>query len=158
MHDVQMSLQLVLCLERDITLLTTPVVWTLEVRALEVDFQRLITIVEHVSVVLTVAQVTRQMHAIQMLLEQVGVEEELLAEVTPWVRQDFCASLRCCITVLNVIAQLLHVIDALLTDKYCAALDADQTEGLLMSGLHVTTQTLLVRKCLLRVAVVDEAS
>jgi len=46
-------------------------------------------------------------------------------------------------------AQFLHMVDALLSDENSAAFEADETESLLMDGLHVTPQALLVGECLL---------
>jgi len=53
MSDIEMGLQLRLRLECDIALLAARVVGTHEVRAREMDLQRLVVIVEHIAVVLT---------------------------------------------------------------------------------------------------------
>lgn len=80
-----MGLQLVLCLERNVALLTAAVVGALEVRARKVNLKRFVIVVEHVPIVLTAAEMARQMHAVNMILKLVGVEEKFLTEVTPRV-------------------------------------------------------------------------
>ena len=61
------------------------------------------------------------MHSVQMLTEYIAIEEELLTEVTPGVRQDFGTALTGGISMLNVLPQLLHVVDTLLANEDCAA-------------------------------------
>lgn len=81
--------------------------------------QGLIVVVVHVAVLLA-AQVTRQVHSVEVLLEAVDVEEVLLAEIAPGVRQYLGAPVAGRITMLNMVPQFLHVIDALLPHKYSA--------------------------------------
>jgi len=101
------------------------------------NFESLIVIIKHVSEVLS-TQMARQMHFIQMLAELTGVEEEFLAEIAPGMGQNFGTLFICRVTVLDMGSQLLQVVDSLLANKHCATLKADQTEGLLMRGLHMT--------------------
>ena len=122
--DVQVRLQLVLGLERHVALRLAAVVGANEVRTLEVPLQRLVVVVVHLLVVVT-AQVTRQMHAIQMFHERVHIEEELLAEIAPRVRQDFGATVRGGIAFLDVASQVLHVVDPLLANEHGPSLEAD---------------------------------
>lgn len=61
------------------------------------------------------------MHSVQMLTEYVAIEEELLTEVTPGMRQDFSTSLTGRISMLDMLPQLLHVVDTLLANEDCAA-------------------------------------
>ena len=93
------------------------------------------------------------MHPVQVLAEDIAIEEELFTEVAPRVRKDLGAALVGRVPVLYVLPQTLHVVDALLSNEDGAALQADQTERLLMRGLHMSPQTLLVRELLLVVAV-----
>ena len=83
------------------------------------DFQRLIVVVVHVAVLLA-AQVARQVHSVEVLLEAVDVEEVLLAEVAPRVGQYLSAPITRRVTMLNVVSQFLHVVDALLPYKHSA--------------------------------------
>ena len=62
------------------------------------------------------------MHSIKVLLEHVGIEKVLLAEVAPWVGQDFSSAVTGRVAVLNVVPQFLHVVNTLLADEHCAAL------------------------------------
>ncbi len=93
-----------------------------------------------------------------MLDERVAVEEELLAEVTPWVRQDFSTAVRCGVSLFNVAPQVLHVVDPLLPDEHGSAFKANETESLLMRVFHVASQTLLIWEVLLRGTLVHKAS
>ena len=92
-----------------------------------------------------------------MLLKGHAVKEEFLAEVAPWMRQDLGTALRSRVTIVDMVSEFLHVIDALLSDKHCATLEANETKCFLMSSLHVSSQALLVREMLPRLAVVDQA-
>ena len=98
--------------------------------------QLLIVVVEHVAEVLA-AQVARQVHPMQVLAEDIAIEVELFAEVAPWVRQDLGAAIVRRVSMLYVRPQLLHVVYTLLSNEDGAALQADQTERLLMRGLHM---------------------
>ena len=86
----------------------------------EVLLQTLVVFVEVVFVKL-VAEVTRQVHSVQMLLKLQLVKVELLTEVAPRMRQDFSALFSPRVPVLNVVPQLLNVIDTLLSYKDCSA-------------------------------------
>ena len=92
---------------------------------------------------------TSQMHAIQMFHKCVHVEEELLAEVTPGVRQDFSTTVGGRIAFLNMASQILHVIDPLLPDKDSPSFETDHAESLLMCVLHVASQTVHIWEVLL---------
>ena len=89
----------------------------------------------------------------QVLAEDIAIEEELFTEIAPRMRKDLRAALVRRVPMLYMLSQLLHVVDALLANEYRAALQADQTERLLMRGLHMPPQTLLVRELLFMVAV-----
>ena len=102
-NDIEMGLKLVFSLERHIALLLALLVWADEVRAGKMHLKPLIAIVEHIAIFLT-AQMTRQVHAIQMLLEQIGIKEVFFAKVTPWMRQDFGSTVTGWITMLNMVA------------------------------------------------------
>ena len=93
------------------------------------------------------------MHPVQVLAEDIAIEEELFTEIAPGMRKDLRAALVRRVPMLYMLSQLLHVVDALLANENRAALQADQTERLLMCGLHMPPQTLLVRELLFMVAV-----
>mmetsp|Transcript_4009 Transcript_4009/g.5317 ORF Transcript_4009/g.5317 Transcript_4009/m.5317 type:complete len:141 (+) Transcript_4009:1685-2107(+) len=120
------------------------------------NFEALVAIVVHVAVLIT-AQVTGQMHPIQMLLENISIKEVFLAEIAPRMGQDLGTAITRWVTVLDMRAQFLHVIDALLSDEYRATFDADETESFLMRGFHVAPQAFLVREILLMGAIRDKA-
>ena len=65
------------------------------------------------------------------------------------MRQDLSSSVTSRITVFNMHAQFLHMVDALLSDENSTSFEAYQAEGLLMDGLHVAAQALLVGEGLL---------
>ena len=96
------------------------------------DFQRLIVVVVHVAVLLA-AQVARQVHTVEVLLEAVDVEEVLLAEVTPRVGKDLSALLIHWVTMLNMAPKGLHGVQALFPNEHGATLDANFAESLLVS-------------------------
>jgi len=96
------------------------------------------------------------MHPVQVLAENVAVEEELFAEVTPWVRQNLSATVTRGVSMFDMVTQLLHVVNPLLANEDSATFEADKTKGLLMCGLHVATQTLLIRELLFVFAVGHE--
>ena len=119
--------------------------------------KRLVVVVVHVAILIA-TQVTRQVHAVQVLNKHIAVKEELLAEVTPWVGEDLCTTITRWVPMLDVSSQVLHVIDSLLTDENCAAFQADETKGLLMRVFHVAPQAFLVWEVILGSALVDQAS
>ena len=63
--------------------------------------QRLIIIIEHVPEILP-AQMTGQVHLVQMLTKHAVIEEIFLAEIAPWVRQDLRVVCASWITVLDM--------------------------------------------------------
>lgn len=97
------------------------------------------------------------MHSVQMLTENIIVEEELLAEIAPWMREYFGAALVGGVAVLDMQSQLLGVVDALLANEDRAALETHQAERLLVRGLHVPPQAFLIGELLLVLAVVHQA-
>ena len=131
MVNIQMGLELVLSGESNVAFLLADIIRTQEMRETKVLLQRVIVVVEHVTVCFT-TQMTRQMHPVQMIMENSGIKEELFTEIAPRMRQYLCATITRWITVFNMIAQLLHVIDSLLSDKDSASFQTHQTEGLLM--------------------------
>lgn len=52
---------------------------------------------------MVIAQMTRQMHPLQMIEEDLIVEKELFTEVAPWMWQDFGAFFGARVTMLDVI-------------------------------------------------------
>lgn len=100
------------------------------------NFKSLIVVIKHVTEVLS-TEMARQMHFMKMLAENTAVKEEFLAEIAPRMGQNLGTLLICRITMLDMGSQLLQVVDSLLANKHCTALKADQTEGLLMRGLHM---------------------
>jgi hypothetical protein len=72
------------------------------------------------------------MKLMQVLLESLCVVEELFTEVTPGMRQDLSPTIGPGVTIFNMRAQFLDVVNTLLTNKDRAALETDFAEGLLM--------------------------
>ena len=99
---VQVRLQLVFSSKRDIALLLALFIRAKEVRPRKMHLQGLIVVVVHVAVLLA-AQVTRQVHSVEVLLEAVDVEEVLLAEIAPRVRQYLGAPVAGRITMLDMV-------------------------------------------------------
>ena len=60
------------------------------------------------------------MHTVEMLSKDVIIEEEFFAKIAPRVRQYLGAPVAGRITMLDMVPQFLHVIDALLPYKYSA--------------------------------------
>ena len=56
-----------------------------------------------------------------------------------------------------MITKLLNVVDALLSDEYCATLETDLTICLLMCLFHMAPQTLLIREMLFRRTIINQA-
>jgi len=149
-----MGLQLVLSLECHVAFLAARVVRADEVRTTEVHLQRLVVVIEHITVVLP-AQVAPQMVTVEVLVKYSTIEEELLTKIAPWMRQDFCTSVTGGVSMLDVTPELLHVVDSLLADEHGAALEANQAESLLMGRFHVAAQAFLVGEGLLLAAIAD---
>ena len=147
-HHIYVSLEFALSLEGHIALTPALLVGATKVGSIEVDLERLIIVVEHISVSIA-TEVTRQMHTVEVLSKTDIIEEKFFAKVAPWVRQDLCPFIISRVTVLNMITQLLNVVDALLADEHCATFETDKAECLLMSFLHVAPQTFLIREMLL---------
>ena len=94
------------------------------------------------------AEVTRQMHTVEMLGKTIVIEEEFFAKVAPGMWQDLGSSVTRRVTVLDVITQLVNMVDALLADEHCASLETDQTKCLLVCFFHVAPQTLIIGEVL----------
>ena len=97
-----MRLKLGFSLEGDVALLAARVVRAHEVRTRKVNLQLLIVVVEHVAEVLA-AQVTRQVHPMQVLAEDIAIEEELFTKIAPWMRKDLGTALVCRVSMLNML-------------------------------------------------------
>tara|TARA_B110000285_G_scaffold233771_1_gene308599 strand:- start:377 stop:676 length:300 start_codon:yes stop_codon:yes gene_type:complete len=80
--------------------------------------------------VVVAAQVTCQVLPVYMVDESQIIEQELLAEVTVWMRHDLAVPFVTNVTVLDVATELLDVIQSLLPDEDCSALQANFAEGL----------------------------
>ena len=96
-----MGLEFALSLKSDVTFLSTLWERTDKVRAREMGLQRLIIIIEHVPEILA-AQMTSQVHLVQMLTKHAVIEEIFLAEIAPWVRQDLRVVRTSWVAVLDV--------------------------------------------------------
>ena len=149
MHHIYVSLEFALSLEGHIALIPTLLVGTTKVRSIEVDFERLIIVVEHISVLIA-TEVTRQMHTVEVLSKDDIVEEEFFAKVTPRMWQDLGSLITCRVTVFDMITQLLNMVDALLADEHCATLETNKAECLLMCFFHVAPQAFIIREMLFR--------
>lgn len=93
-----------------------------------------------------------------MFAKDVAIEEELLAEVTPGVGQNLSAPVTGRVAVLDMLPQLLHMVDPLLSYKDSAALKTDEAEGLLVRRFHMPSQAFLVRELFLVLAITDQTS
>ena len=156
MGDVEMSLKLAFGLEGHVALGTAGVIGAHKMGSREVDLQLLVIVVPRVFVIIS-AKVTRQMHTMEMLTKFLCIVEELLTEVAPWMWQDFGTRRTGWVTIFNMLPKLLQMVDSLFSNEYGASLETHQAECLLMDGLHVASQTLLIREVLPRIAVSDEA-
>lgn len=72
------------------------------------------------------------MKLMQVLFESLCVVEELFTEVTPGMRQDLSPTLSPGVTIFNMRAQFLDVVNTLLTNEDGATLETYFAEGLLM--------------------------
>lgn len=126
-----MDLNFAFALECDIAFGLALLVGTQVVRLREVDFKRGVVFV--MAVLLEVsAEIARQMKLMQVLFESLCVVEELFTEVTPGMRQDLSPTLGPGVTIFNMRAQFLDVVNTLLTNEDGATLETDFAEGLLM--------------------------
>jgi len=126
-----MDLNFALALECDVAFGLALLVGTQVVRLREVDFKRGVVFV--MAVLLEVStEIACQMKLMQVLLERLCVVEELFTEVTPGMRQDLSPTLGPGVTIFNMRAQFLDVVNTLLTNEDGAALETDFAEGLLM--------------------------
>jgi len=125
------DLNFALALECDVAFGLALLVGTQVVRLREVDFKRGVVFV--MAVLLEVStEIACQMKLMQVLLEGLCVVEELFTEVTPGMRQDLSPTLGPGVTIFNMRAQFLDVVNTLLTNEDSAALETDFAEGLLM--------------------------
>lgn len=133
-----MNLNFALALECDVAFGLAILVGTQVVRLREVDFKRGVVFV--MAVLLEVsAEIACQMKLMQVLLESLCVVEELFTEVTPGMRQDLSPTIGPGVTIFNMRAQFLDVVNTLLTNEDGAALETDFAEGLLMDLFEVAS-------------------
>jgi hypothetical protein len=78
------------------------------------------------------AQMTCQVLPVYMLDKSRIIEQELLAEVTVWMRHDLSVPFVTNVTIFDVGTELLDVIQSLLPDEDGSALEADFAECLLV--------------------------
>lgn len=97
------------------------------------------------------------MLSIQMIDENQLIEEILLAEITPGVRQDLCLSICSRVTLLNVLLKLLDVVESLFSDENETTFHANFAEGLLMLSLQMLLQSLNVVVLVSRTTIIDKA-
>ena len=84
-HHIYVSLEFALSLEGHIALTPALFIGATKVGSIEVDLERLIIVVEHISVSIA-TEVTRQMHTVKMLSKTDIIEEKFFAKVAPWMR------------------------------------------------------------------------
>jgi hypothetical protein len=108
--DVDMRGQLVRGAEGHVALLLAVVVGAQVVRFTEVVLQARIVRVVHVLILPGGAQVTGQVLSVQVVVELQVIEEVLLAEIAPGVRQDLCLQICAHITMIDVCTQLFQMI------------------------------------------------
>ena len=107
--------------ERHVAFRFALLVRTQVVRFREVDFQRIVVLI--MPVLLKVpTQIARKVELMQVLFKYLNVVKELLAEITPRMRQNFRASFGSNVSIFNVRSEFSHVIDPLLPDKDASAL------------------------------------
>jgi len=82
------------------------------------------------------------MLTVDVVVELNVVEEEFLAEVAPGMGKDFRVLHGARIAVLDMIAQLSEVVDALLADEDGPSHQADTAVGLLVLAFQVAAQAL----------------
>jgi len=92
-----------------------------------------------------------------MIKEHLVIEEVLLAEVAPGVRQDLSLSLVARIPVVDVISQLLQMVQSLLANEHKPPLETDLAECLLVLLLEVAFECLNAGVLVLWSAAVNEA-
>jgi hypothetical protein len=73
-------------------------------------------------------------------MKQQLIEEELLTEITPRMRQNLSTFLRPNIAIFNVVPQRLYMVNPLLSNKDGASCQANLAKSLLVSCFHVTSQ------------------
>lgn len=78
--------------------------------------QRFIPLIEPVLVEIA-AKMTRQVHFAQMIHKAEIVVEEFATKIAPRMWQDFRVTLICWISMIYVISQGFHVIDALFANE-----------------------------------------
>ena len=82
-------------------------------------------------------KVACQMVSTQVLIEILVVVEELLAEITPRMRQYLGTFLRRRVTVLYMISQCFDVVNSLFSDEYHPPLEANFAKCFLMGLLKM---------------------
>ena len=155
-HQFHVSLELGLRLERHVALGLALLVRADEVTLREVNFQRVVVLVVHVLELVVGAQVARQVGSLQVVHEGELIEVVLLAEVAPGVGQDLGTPLVGGVSVLDVLAELLDVVDSVFANEDGAALETDFAESFLVHGLEVASERLDIRESLRRVAIVHQ--
>lgn len=153
---VHMCCQFILCAECHVALGLALFIRTHKVSDSKMRFQGQIRLVVHVFVMVP-AQMTCQVLSIQMIDEHQLVEEILLAEITPGVRQYFCLSVRTRISLLNMLPHMLDVVESLLSDEDEATFQTNFAESLLMLSLQMLLQSLNVVELVARIAIKDKA-
>ncbi len=154
---VHMRCQFILCAECHVALGLTLFIWTHKVCDSKMRFQRQIRLVVHIFVMVP-AQMTCQVLSIQMIDEHQLVEEILLAEITPGMRQYLCLSICARISLLNMLLQLLvDVVESLLSDEDEATFHTNFAKSLLVLSLQMLLQSLNVVELVPRIAIKDKA-
>lgn len=116
MLNGDMGLKLVLSTEGDVALLLAVFVGAEVVRPREVGLETRVAGIVHVFIEVG-AEMACQVLPVEMVKEHLVIEEVLLAEVAPGVRQNLGLSLVAGVTVVDMIPELLEVVQPLLTDE-----------------------------------------
>ena len=104
------------------------------------------------------AQMAGQVLPVQMINEYQLIEEVLLAEIAPGMRQDLGLLVRARVSLLDVLLQLfVNVIESLLSYKDEPAFEAYFAKSLLMLVLEVLFKCLDIIEMMIRVATVYHA-
>jgi hypothetical protein len=155
--NVNVSLQLILSPKSHIAFVLAILIWADVMGSgkvsLEVKVGIVVNVLEYVS-----AQVACEMHSTKMVKEQLVIEVILLAEIAPWMRQDFCLLLRAHISKLDMVLQIFDIVKLLLSNEDKPSFNTDPTESLLVVSFQMGLQRfLIVELVILLRASVDHA-
>ena len=98
-----------------------------------------------------------EMLSAQMVEEDLVIEEVLLAEIAPGVRQDLSLPVGAWVPVVDVISYHFDVVKALLPNEDQSTFQTDLAKGLLVLFLQVDFECFGRLELIMRIAAMDEA-